>query len=307
MGTVRMCKTKNGGKYFVLKGVRKESVIKHNDFRHIQNERDILYSLKSNFCLKLFGTFQDPENIYFALQFVPGGELFFHLQKKKFFPAAMAKFYATEIFSALEHIQGLGYVYRDLKPENVLLDEEGHVKIVDFGFSRKCGDDERMHTVCGTPAYLSPEQLDGKFTNGYTRVVDWWSFGILVFELLTGKTPFVHSSSDSHYEIFLRILQQKISFPFFFDAKSKELITQLCHAQLDKRLVSVGAIKAHAYFEMPWKDVEERKLIPPIQPHLKTGEEADDHYFRHYQDPYGLPQSEVAPHAVSSKQQFAGF
>lgn len=304
MGTVRVTKTKKDSKYFVLKGVKKDSVIKHNDFRHIQHERDLLYKLNNPFCIKIFGTFQDQSNIYFALEFVPGGELFHHLNKKKSFPPAVAKFYATEIFCAIEHIQSLGYVYRDLKPENMLLDVDGHVKLIDFGFARKCEVGERMHTVCGTPGYLSPEQLDGKFTNGYTNIVDWWSYGILVFELLTGYTPFVKSHSDTHYEIFLRILKNKISFPFFFDAKSKDLIVQLCHAQLDKRLCSPELIKDHSYYEIPWKDVVEKKLVPPITPHFKG--EGDDHYFRHYQDP-GMPQTDVAPHAVSSKGQFAGF
>jgi len=186
MGTVRIAKNKNN-KFLVFKGVKKEYVVKHNDQRHVQNEKDILKALNCSFCVKLFGTFQDKTNIYYALEFCPGGELFQRLGKKKFFTLDEAKFYLSEVFVALEHVQELGFVYRDLKPENIILDEEGHCKLVDFGFSTPCANNEtKLHTLCGTPAYLSPEQLDGKFTNGYTRVVDWWSYGVLVYELLTG-------------------------------------------------------------------------------------------------------------------------
>lgn len=283
MGTVRIAKNK-AGKYLVFKAVRKDYVVKHNDHRHIQNEKNILQALNCSFCVRLFGTFQDRTNVYYALEFCPGGELFQRLGRKKQFPPDEAKFYVSEVFVALEHVQELGYVYRDLKPENILLDEEGHCKLVDFGFSTPCADNTtKLHTLCGTPAYLSPEQLDGKFTNGYTRVVDWWSFGVLVYELLTGKTPFCHSNKESHYEIFLRILNKRISFPWGMDAMSKDLVMKLCHAQLDKRLVGALDIKLHPYFSMPWPDVAQRRLVPPFVPRIK--EEGDIHYFKSYAAP----------------------
>jgi serine/threonine protein kinase len=283
MGTVRIAKNK-AGKYMVFKAVRKDYVIKHNDQRHIQNEKDILRALNCPFCVKLFGTFQDRTNVYYALEFCPGGELFQRLGRKKQFPPEEAKFYISEVFVALEHVQELGFVYRDLKPENIILDEEGHCKLVDFGFSTPCADNTtKLHTLCGTPAYLSPEQLDGKFTNGYTRVVDWWSFGVLVYELLTGKTPFSHGHKESHYEIFLRILNKRISFPWGMDSVSKDLISKLCHAQLDKRLVGAPDIKLHPYFTMPWPDVAQRRLVPPFVPRIK--EEGDIHYFKSYAPP----------------------
>jgi serine/threonine protein kinase len=283
MGTVRIAKNKNG-KYMVFKAVRKDYVVKHNDHRHIQNERDILRALNCSFCVRLFGTFQDRVNVYYVLEYCPGGELFQRLGRKKQFPPEEAKFYISEVFVALEHVQELGYVYRDLKPENVILDEEGHCKLVDFGFSTPCADNTtKLHTLCGTPAYLSPEQLDGKFTNGYTRVVDWWSFGVLIYELLTGKTPFSRNNKESHYEIFLRILNKRISFPWGMDSVSKDIISKLCHAQLDKRLCSAPEIKEHQYFTMPWEDVKNRRLVPPFVPRIK--EEGDIHYFKSYAAP----------------------
>lgn len=276
MGTVRVAKYKNG-KFLVLKGIRKEYIVKHNDHRHIRNEKEILMQMNSPFCIKLFGTLQDKCNVYLALEFCPGGELFHRLGKKERFSPQTAKFYISEVFAALEHVQSLGYVYRDLKPENIVLDEDGHCKLVDFGFATQCKDGEKMHTLCGTPHYLAPEQLDGKFTNGYTRVVDWWSFGVLVYELLTGKTPFSKGGKESHYEIFLRILNKRISFPWGFDNEAKELISRLCHAHLDKRLCQPEQIRRHPYFEIPWEQVHARMLVPPFVPRIK--EEGDIHYF----------------------------
>lgn len=286
MGTVRVAKTKNG-KFVVLKSIKKESISRHKDQRHIRNERDILYALDCRFCVRLFGHFQDKLNVNFILEYAPGGELFHRLGKKKAFDASTAKFYASEIFVALEHLQSLGFVYRDLKPENITLDEEGHCKLVDFGFATPCSDGGKLHTMCGTPAYLSPEQLDGKLTNGYTHVVDWWSYGVLIYELLTGKTPFCRSNDDSHYEIFLRILKSKISFPMRFDAVSKELISCLCHPQMEKRLVDPAVIRRHKYYEIEWSLVAEGRLVPPFVPRLK--DEGDDHYFEQYREAAASP------------------
>eukprot|EP01034_Spumella_vulgaris_P029357 gene29357-36399_t len=121
------------------------------------------------------------------MQYVPGGELFRRLEKKSHFSPEVAKFYVSELFLAIERIQAMGFCYRDLKPENVMIDEEGHCKLVDFGLATVVNKETgKMHTTCGTPAYQSPEQLNGKHTQGYTSVIDWWSLGILLYELLTG-------------------------------------------------------------------------------------------------------------------------
>ncbi len=135
MGTVSIAKTKADQKFLVFKSMSKKHVVKTDSFRHVANEKNILNTVVSSFCVKLFGTYQDKNYIYFAMEYVPGGELFRRLEKKKRFTPEVAKFYASEVFLALEHIQSLGCCYRDLKPENVLIDEEGHIKIVDFGLA----------------------------------------------------------------------------------------------------------------------------------------------------------------------------
>lgn len=182
MGTVRLAKWKERKTYLAIKCIKKAYIYKHKDERHINNERKIMMDLDSSFCVKLFATFQDDTFIYFAMEFVPGGELFQRLTKVDCMVPGAAQFYVFETFSALKHLHSLGYVYRDLKPENIMIDADGHIKLVDFGFSTKPDAQGLMRTSVGTPVYLSPEQLNGKFTGGYTSSVDWWSLGKVFLE-----------------------------------------------------------------------------------------------------------------------------
>lgn len=201
MGTVQIAKLKDKNIYLAIKSIKKTYIMKHKVARHINNERKIMMDLTSNLCVKLFASFQDQNRVYFAMEFVPGGELFQRLNTLEKMKPQVAQFYLLETFCALQHLHSLGYVYRDLKPENILIDAEGHIKLVDFGFSTRPDVQGMMKTQVGTPVYLSPEQLDGKFTGGYTASVDWWSLGIFLFELLTGSTPFEKTKKDTHHEV----------------------------------------------------------------------------------------------------------
>ena len=295
MGVVRIASIKDRHIYFALKSVSKSYIQRHNDVRHIENEKQIMNELNNPFCINLFGTLQDNHNIYFVMELAIGGELFRRLSKKDSFSAQTTKFYVTEIFHALEHVQSLGYIYRDLKPENVMLDEEGHCKLVDFGFSTKPDANGIVRTFCGTPAYLSPEQLNGKFTNGYSNIVDWWSLGILIYELMTGLTPFCSHPTETAYEIYLRILKVKIKFPRQFDSTSRDLVQRLCHADVDKRLCNADSIREHSYFTVPWDAVETKRMVPPFVPRIKDQSDKD-HYFNTYDESMSSSSNEVGSH-----------
>jgi len=307
MGIVRVAKLKDKNAFFAVKSIRKDYIKRHHDDRHIKNEREILLKLRQSdnpFCIKLFGTFQDSKNVYFAMELAVGGELFRRLNKKESFSPQVSKFYAIEIFSILEHIHALGYVYRDLKPENIMLDENGHCKLVDFGFAVRPDHQGLCHTNCGTPAYLSPEQLNGKFTNGYTKIVDWWSFGCLIYELLTGLTPFCKNNRETQYAIYLRVLKGKISFPRSMETDARDIVSQLCSAELENRLCDPARIKDHLYFELVkgnWDMVKKLKLLPPFVPRLR--DDGDDRHF----DDYGQYYQDKVEGATDCVEHYEGF
>ena len=280
MGTVRLARYRHHTTpaYVAIKSIRKDYITRHNDERHVNNERDILLAMQSPFCIQLFGTCQDDTHIYFTMEYAAGGELFRRILRKDGFSPNVAKFYLCEVYLAIFHVQSLGYVYRDLKPENVMLDEYGHCKLVDFGFCTKPNADGMCRTNVGTPAYLSPEQLNGKFTKGYTKIVDWWSLGVLLYELLSGKTPFCKKNSESSYEIYLRVLKGKISYSRRFSAETKALINELLHPDIATRLTDPVLIKHHAFFaDADWGALEKRQIIPPFVPKLSM--EGDMQHF----------------------------
>ena len=243
-----MAKFKKDNTWCAIKMIKKDYVCRHDDGRHIQTERALLNKCDSPFVVNLFGTFQDKKWIYFVMEFAAGGELFSRLHNKKgIFGVNTTKFYAAEVLLAIEHVQECGYAYRDLKPENVMLDEEGHCKLIDFGFAAKPDTNGLLHTNVGTPAYLSPEQLNHKKTGGYKAFVDWWSFGVLTYEFMTGETPFSKDFKENNYAIYTKVMKGKIKFPGHFDPVCKEMVSSLLKSNVDERMKDPKSIKAH-----PW-------------------------------------------------------
>lgn len=189
---------------FALKILRKTEVIKLKQIDHVRHEREILADVAGHpFITRLIASFSDRDSLYMVLDYVPGGELFSYLRRHRRFPEEWARFYAAEIVLVLEylHEQQGGVAYRDLKPENLLLDAQGHVKLVDFGFAKRLGykNDKPVetYTLCGTPEYLAPEVIQNK---GHTTAVDWWALGILIYEFLTGYPPFWHQNPIEIYK-----------------------------------------------------------------------------------------------------------
>lgn len=199
---------------YALKILRKTEVIKLRQVDHVRHERSILAEVSGHpFITNLQASFSDSDFLYLLLDYVPGGELFSYLRKWRRFDEDMAQFYAAEIVLVLEYLhecQG-GVAYRDLKPENLLLDEEGHIKLVDFGFAKRLGNNtnkvenkpEETYTLCGTPEYLAPEVIHNK---GHTTAVDWWALGILIYEFLTGYPPFWHQNPIEIYKQCVTVL-----------------------------------------------------------------------------------------------------
>ncbi|KAJ2681636.1 cAMP-dependent protein kinase catalytic subunit, partial [Coemansia spiralis] len=214
-GRVRLVKHRATGKYYAMKVLRKSHVVKAKQVEHVNSERRILAECDCPFIVNMLGTCQDRANLYMLMEYVVGGELFTYLRRYHRFPAPVAKFYAAEVLLALEYMHDRNIIWRDTKPENILLDSRGHVKLTDMGFAKKIVD--RTWTLCGTPDYLAPEVIQAK---GYGRSVDWWALGILIFEMIAGYPPFY---DEDHYRLYEKILAGRIQWPAQFDPIARDL------------------------------------------------------------------------------------
>ncbi|KAI7058770.1 serine/threonine protein kinase-like protein, partial [Hortaea werneckii] len=220
------------------------------------------------FIVPLKFSFQSPEKLYLVLAFVNGGELFHHLQKEQRFDINRSRFYAAELLCALECLHGFGVIYRDLKPENILVDYVGHIALCDFGLCKlDMKDEDKTNTFCGTPEYLAPELLHGQ---GYTKAVDWWTLGVLLYEMLTGLPPFYDENTNDMYR---KILAEPLHFPGpeIVPPAARDLLTRLLDRDATRRLGSNGAseIKAHPFFHsIDWRKLLDRKYEPSFKPNV---------------------------------------
>lgn len=283
------CPTKEErDKVFALKVLRKAEVIKLKQVDHVNNERWILADIAGHpFITSLITSFSDHDSLYMLLDYCPGGEVFSYLRKAKRFDENSARFYAAEIVLVFEFLhEHKGVAYRDLKPENLLLDADGHIKLVDFGFGKILGNRE-TYTLCGTPEYLAPEVIQCK---GHTTAVDWWALGILIYEFLTGYPPFWHRSNP--LEIYKQIVNKPITFPanLAISPQAKDIILQFCTVDLTKRLGNISGgvarVKSHPFFfGVVWEDIYNRKFRGPIIPPIRYP--GDTQCFDRYPDERG--------------------
>mmetsp|Transcript_104653 Transcript_104653/g.223690 ORF Transcript_104653/g.223690 Transcript_104653/m.223690 type:complete len:365 (-) Transcript_104653:38-1132(-) len=264
-GRVRVVKIKNNPDRtpFALKIMKKSEIVRLKQVEHIKAETSILKQIEHPFIVNLLGTFQDEKRLCLLLEFVNGGELFSHLRKQGRLPDADARFYAGEIILAFSYLHSKSIIYRDLKPENLLIDNEGHIKITDFGFAKVVED--RTWTLCGTPEYLAPEIIQSK---GHGRAVDWWALGILMFEMLAGYPPFY---DENPFGIYQKVLAGRIDFPKHFDVKAKDLIKRLLTHDKAKRFgcLKHGSedIQKHKWYKgMDWDALGARQVKPEFIP-----------------------------------------
>ncbi|KAG5980202.1 hypothetical protein E4U55_004293 [Claviceps digitariae] len=280
-GTVFLVKQRATGRLYAQKQLKKASLVVHKKLiEQTKTERQILESVNRHpFVVKLYYAFQDLEKLYLILEYGQGGELFTHLNTEKMFSETVAAFYMAEMMLAISHLHNdLGVVYRDLKPENCLLDADGHLLLTDFGLSKvsaeKAGDS--CNSILGTVDYMAPEVILGK---KYGRAVDWWSFGALGYDLMTGNPPF---RGQNHAKIQDNIVKQKLVLPYYLSPDAKDLLTRLLRKEPHKRLGScmpkdLQTLKKHRFFrKIDWKKLEARELEPPIQPMITDPELAEN-------------------------------
>ncbi len=272
-GRVRFATYKsNPDQACAIKMLKKCEVVRMHQEEHMNCEKAILEAISKGtdlkphpFIVNLFATFQDDYFLYMVLEYVNGGEFFTHLRKYGRLDNSQAKFYCASVTLIFQHLHAEDVIYRDLKPENLLLDCDGFMKITDFGFAKKVMF--KTYTLCGTPEYIAPEVLLNK---GHGKGVDWWTLGILMYEMLSGGPPFVN---DDPMCIYQQILAGTISFPRFFDRQAKMLIKKLLNSDLTKRFgcLKRGAedIKDHSWFNgFHWKELLDKQVSPPIRPEV---------------------------------------
>uniref|UniRef100_A0AAY4DQ65 non-specific serine/threonine protein kinase n=1 Tax=Denticeps clupeoides TaxID=299321 RepID=A0AAY4DQ65_9TELE len=275
---VRKTSGHDEGKLYAMKVLKKAAIVqKAKTAEHTRTERQVLEHIRqSPFLVTLHYAFQTQTKLHLILDYVSGGEMFTHLYQRDHFSEDEVRTYIGEIILALEHLHKLGIVYRDIKLENILLDSEGHVVLTDFGLSKEFLDEEkeRTYSFCGTIEYMAPEIIRGK--SGHGKSVDWWSLGILMFELLTGASPFtLEGERNSQSEVSKRILRCEPPFPSLISPIAQDLLKKLLVKDPHKRLGSGprGAedIKAHPFFKgLNWTDLAQKKLPSPFRPELRS-------------------------------------
>lgn len=268
-GKVMMVRKKDNRRIYAMKVLRKANIIKRNQVAHTRTERNVLGRIDHPFIVGLNFAFQTKNKLYFVLDYCAGGELFFHLGNEGRFTERRAGFYGAQITLALEHVHKLDVIYRDLKPENVLLDANGNVRLTDFGLSKE--NVKELHTgafsFCGTPEYLAPEILN---RTGHGRAVDWWSLGALLYEMMTGLPPFY---SNNHAALFDRIRHGKLDFPDFLSPQAVSLLRGLLTRDPLKRLGcgdgDAEEVKRHPFFSfIDWSALLGGRVRPPWVPEV---------------------------------------
>ncbi|EGT54219.1 CBN-RSKN-2 protein [Caenorhabditis brenneri] len=281
---VRKVGGKDHNTIYAMKVLRKTRVMtKQKTLEHTMAERQVLERLRGTpFLVNLFYAFQTDTKLHIVMEYVRGGELFTHLCSRGHFDLEAARFVIAELVVAIDSLHQRKVIYRDLKLENILLDEEGHVKLTDFGLSKLFlpGELDRANSYCGTIEYMSPEVIN-RPEGGYSDVVDWWSLGVISFELLTGCSPFtVDGGQNSSKDIAKRILTKKVPFPKTMDAEARDFIGCLLEKKLEKRLGYGGVeeIKTHKFMQnIDWEAAEKRELKPVIVPRI--GHDLDTQFF----------------------------
>ncbi|KFM60465.1 cGMP-dependent protein kinase, isozyme 2 forms cD4/T1/T3A/T3B, partial [Stegodyphus mimosarum] len=278
---------------FALKVMKKAQIVETRQQQHILSERIIMEESNCDFIVKLYRTFKDKKYLYMLMEACLGGELWTLLRDRGSFDDSTTRFYAACVVEAFDYLHSRNIIYRDLKPENMLLDSQGYVKLVDFGFAKKLPNGRKTWTFCGTPEYVAPEVV---LNRGHDTSADFWSLGVLMFELLTGTPPFTGPDPMRTYNIILKGIDI-VEFPRSVSRHAANLIKRLCRDNPSERIgYQKGGIKElqkHKWFDgFNWDGLCNRNLMPPILPRVRNC--FDTGNFDHYPpDASGPPVDDV--------------
>ncbi|XP_040181830.1 protein kinase C zeta type isoform X1 [Rana temporaria] len=274
---VLLVRLKKNDQVFAMKVVKKELVHDEEDIDWVQTEKHVFEQASNNpFLVGLHSCFQTPSRLFLVIEYVNGGDLMFHMQRQRKLPEEHARFYAAEICIALNFLHERGIIYRDLKLDNVLLDAEGHIKLTDYGMCKEgLGPGDTTSTFCGTPNYIAPEILRGE---EYGFSVDWWALGVLMFEMMAGRSPFdiITDNPDLNTEdyLFQVILEKPIRIPRFLSVKASHVLKGFLNKDPKDRLgcqlqTGFADIKSHTFFRsIDWDMLEKKQVVPPFKPQI---------------------------------------
>jgi len=307
-GKVLLTELRGSQNYYAVKALKKDAVLEDDDIECTMIERKVLaLGVKHPFLCHLFCTFQTDSHLFFVMEYLNGGDLMFHIQQQGRFDTERARFYSAEIVCALKFLHQKGIVYRDLKLDNLLLDYEGHIRIVDFGMCKlQVYLDKTADTFCGTPDYMAPEIIKGM---KYTHSVDWWSFGVLLYEMLIGQSPFNGCDED---ELFWSICNEQAYFPRFLSKEAKQLLLLLLEKNPANRLgvseSTHGDIRRQPFFRsIDFPRLEAKQIAPPYKPKLKNPMDVSYFDTAFTEEPVKLTPMEMGLMEGLNQDQFKGF
>uniref|UniRef100_A0A8B9LW15 protein kinase C n=1 Tax=Astyanax mexicanus TaxID=7994 RepID=A0A8B9LW15_ASTMX len=271
-GKVLLAEHKSTGKMYAIKALKKGDVVTRDEVDSLMCEKRIFETINAShhpFLVNLHGCFQTCDHVCFVMEYSPGGDLMTHIHNS-IFTERQTRFYAACVLLGLEFLHQNKIVYRDLKLDNLLMDADGFVRIADFGLCKEgMGYGDRTSTFCGTPEFLAPEVLTD---STYTRAVDWWGLGVLIYEMLVGESPF---PGDDEEEVFDSIVNDEVRYPRFLSPESVSIIQKLLQKNPEKRLGAgeqdANEVKKHRFFQgIDWEALLAKRVKPPFLPTIKT-------------------------------------
>ncbi|EAY18113.1 AGC family protein kinase [Trichomonas vaginalis G3] len=270
-GKVLLVKCKRTGELFAIKSIRKSILIEQNKIRIVLSERNIMVKSHHPFIVQLKFAFQTQSKFYLGLEYVPGGELFTHIYRDGFLQPREYQLVIAQVALALQYLHSIGIIYRDMKPENILIDADGYVKLTDFGLSRDITIDESASTFCGTPEYIAPEVIKRL---PYDTAIDWWGLGILTYELIYHNPPF---RSTNNQQLFQKILKDEVPFPDNANPIEVNFIKGLLRKDPKKRFCFEEIASNEFFSGFNFDDVLNKRITPPYIPTLE--DKANVKYF----------------------------
>ncbi|KAL5288302.1 hypothetical protein ACFFRR_008874 [Megaselia abdita] len=274
-GLVKLAKEKSSGTVCAVKCQLKKDIVKYKHISHVLNEKQVLVSCRFPFLLSSLFSRKDNDFLYLGLPFMNGGELFTYHRKVKKFSEEHAKFYGSQIFLGLDYLHNVDLLYRDLKPENVLMTSRGYLKIADFGFAKRV--EGRTLTLCGTPEYVAPELIQ---TRPYATSVDWWAYGVLIYEFVAGYSPFSQYVNDPML-MYSKICDGAYKVPMYFSQPLKHLVTNLLQVDITKRYGNLkngrNDIRNHDWFKnFDWFAILNQEMAAPYTPKVSDNQDTSN-------------------------------